>query len=209
MSYAEERVISSRKWLLWLVVPLAVAGISFAAWELGFAHGGAEVTNSREQRLPQSQETEAGTEAPVTPRQPAETDFSSYSAAIHEGTLVDPGEENAWPNMEEDLSKGINFGGHFTYVVFPCGTGCAASWFIDRRTGQMVRAPEGGSAEEAVSIETRPTSNLVKVVWATSDHDGSGDLRPSCSQQSFVWNGERFRDLSGQVRVNCPAEIAQ
>jgi hypothetical protein len=137
-------------------------------------------------------------------------DFSDYPAKVFAGPLRFP-KEDEWPdpNWRENAATGINFGGHFTHVIINCGIACNSDWIVDRRNGETIRAPEGEADVEALSIETRPNSDLMKIIWVSSRNDGSGATFPPCFKQNFVWMGEAFRALSSRIETKCPPEIAQ
>jgi len=138
------------------------------------------------------------------------SDFSDYPAKVFVGPLVFPKEDD-WPNpnWSEDSAQGITFGGHFTYVIIKCGTGCTSDRLVDRKTGQMIRAPEGEDDVRSVSIDTQADSNLMKVMWVSSRNDGTGTVFPPCFKQNFVWTGSTFRALTKRIQAECPAEVTQ
>jgi hypothetical protein len=135
-------------------------------------------------------------------------DFSDYPAKVLAGPLRFP-KEDKWPdpNWRQNAASGINFGGHFTHVIMNCGIACTSDWIVDRRNGQMIRAPGGGVDVEPESTETRPDSNLMKIVWVSSRNDGTGETFAPCSKQDFVWTDKGFRALAKRVETTCPPEV--
>jgi hypothetical protein len=133
-------------------------------------------------------------------------DFAHYPAKVFKGPLVVP--EDDWPNKDESLSHGISFGGHFTLVGIPCGTACGSFRLVDRRTGKMFRIPEGPKGLDYEAVDTRATSNLLKVLWVSAKFDGSGDIFPPCYRQNFVWTGARFRPLARPIKAKCPPDVS-
>jgi hypothetical protein len=138
------------------------------------------------------------------PAKPAD-DFARFPAKVFKGRLVSP--KYDWPNKAESLSRGIDFGGHFTLVGIPCGTACGSFRLVDRRTGKMFRVPEGPKGLDYETVGNRATSNLLKVLWVNAKFDGTGDTFPPCYQQNFVWTGAEFHPLSKPIIARCPPDV--
>jgi len=137
-------------------------------------------------------------------------EFARYSVRVFSGPLKFPSEDK-WPdaNWREDAHTAINFGGHFTFLTLSCGISCSSDWIIDRKTGQMIRAPEGGADVQSFRVDTRPNSNLMKMLSVSSRNDGSGDIFPPCFSQNFVWTGKAFHPLSKRIETKCPSEVTR
>src|SRR5690242_14054188 len=66
--------------------------------------------------------------------------------------------------VRESMDKAITFNGHFSQSYVSCGPGCGTYFFVDRRTGGVVTAPEGNPPEITTwEVAARRDSNVIRV----------------------------------------------
>jgi hypothetical protein len=113
------------------------------------------------------------------------------------------GESN--PDLLEQIREGIDnkitFAGHYSMVFVPCGTACGSYWFIDRRNGAVIAAPDrSGDGQMLSDVKTSVGSNLVEVIYGPP----GGFEEPGCSKQSFRWTDHEFEEATPSIPIKCP-----
>lgn len=87
------------------------------------------------------------------------------------------------------VAEGVNFAGHYAFVVIGCGTECLFASVVDLRTGQVFDFPYGGEENYQMKLLFSPDSRLVKVRW-------KGDWeREECTEQDVLLEGYDWRVL--------------
>jgi hypothetical protein len=112
--------------------------------------------------------------------------------------------------LREDSRTGPNFAGHYTVVVWGCGTGCAQMGVVDSKTGRVYFPPVEymdipDMEDEAVRSQWfRLDSRLLRI---TKDfYDGTGGY----TAYYYLFEGGRFRLLRKSVeRQPPPADDAE
>jgi hypothetical protein len=97
--------------------------------------------------------------------------------------------------LREGSRTGPNFAGHYTVVIWGCGTGCAQMGVVDARTGRVYFPPleymdiPDMENEAERSQWFRPDSRLLRV---TQNHyDGRGGY----TAYYYLFDNNRFRLL--------------
>ena len=99
--------------------------------------------------------------------------------------------------LREGAGRGPNFAGHFTVVLWGCGTGCQMVAVVDARTGRLSRE----TLLAANGVDYRRTSRLLLADPRTPE------TPPDCASCGtpayYEWRGSRF-DLSvrGHTRTS-------
>lgn len=61
-------------------------------------------------------------------------------------------------------SPEVAFNRHFSSAFVSCGVGCGSYWFVDRRTGGVVQAPEALTQDVAIwDVQAQATSDTIAV----------------------------------------------
>ncbi|MCB0662860.1 MAG: hypothetical protein KDC24_08980 [Saprospiraceae bacterium] len=128
--------------------------------------------------------------------QPTST-FEEFSTKVYSGNLAAPDFESApdakrfHTRIEEECSKGINFAGHFTLVIWGCGSSCQSGVVVDRITGKIY---DGYST--SLGAEFRKDSRLlIANVGAINPATKMIELCPYCEVSHEVWTGTRFKEI--------------
>jgi len=102
--------------------------------------------------------------------------------------------------IRRGMSHRIDFDGRFSSSTVSCGAACNSFWFVDRRTGGVVAAPESQVADEFTwDIATKPDSDLVQLVVGPRDGVGA-----QCARLRYRWNGNAFVATGKRSWVKCP-----
>jgi hypothetical protein len=101
----------------------------------------------------------------------------------------------------ERMTADVDFARDFSSAAVPCGTGGTSFWFVNRRTGEVMEAPDAGVPERQTLIDgqTRGDSDIATLIYA--ERDG---MSGRCSSRRFRWTGRAFDRLGGSQAVRCP-----
>lgn len=106
---------------------------------------------------------------------------------------------SALADVRQHMNRSVDFASRFSSAAIPCGTGCVAYYFVDRRTG----------AVHELSDESSPRRSLLDVKFDRADDrivvrylDFSTD---TCSSQTFRWTGAQIAKTNNRTSVRCPA----
>lgn len=88
--------------------------------------------------------------------------------------------------IETYHSKGVNFGGHYCFVFWGCGSPCKSSAIVDLQTGKVY---DGPTAE--LGYEYRKDSYMLIV--NPPDSSGFYDDCIYCHPQIWIWNEQMKR----------------
>jgi len=98
------------------------------------------------------------------------------------------------------MEKAITFNGHFSQSYVSCGPGCGTYFFVDRRTGGVVTAPEGNPPTITTwEIAAKRDSDVIRVTFGPMDGVG-----PGCFTQHFRLTGHEFIAVDKQSGIRCP-----
>lgn len=100
--------------------------------------------------------------------------------------------------IRDGISQGINFAGRYAVIQFGCGTECSFVLVADVSTGQVYDFPHGGEHDPMLSLDYRPSSNLISATWVPDiqkmDH---------CLREMYVFDQGRFTSLGEPAEVTC------
>jgi hypothetical protein len=95
--------------------------------------------------------------------------------------------------LREDSRTGPNFAGHYTVVIWGCGSGCAQMGVVDARTGRVYFPPleymDIPDMEDERARWFRPDSKLL--VLTRNHYDGQGGY----TAYYYLFDDNRFRLL--------------
>lgn len=92
--------------------------------------------------------------------------------------------------IRNGIDQGVNFAGHYTFIVIGCGTECIFGFVVDLRTGEVFDFPYGGEEQYQMDLQFTENSRLVKVRW-------KGDWQSSsCTEKDLLVEGTSWRVLS-------------
>ena len=124
--------------------------------------------------------------------------FEKYSVAVYGGRMVLPDFSGAQERFRDYRTRiteaardGANFAGHFSVVMFGCGSGCGTGFVIDVKSGDVHDLGYGGEEQMYLNPEWRPDSRLLKVSYH------GGDL---CYREAAVWSDGQFKVIARQTR---------
>ena len=104
--------------------------------------------------------------------------------------------------VQETVEGAISFAGHYSTAYVPCGTGCGSYWFVDRRNGAIIPAPDDAADGQMIwDINTSHDSDVVEVTYGGRDGTSTG----GCAKQSFRWTGTEFAEARRKQPTTCPA----
>ena len=96
------------------------------------------------------------------------------------------------------VSNGMNFAGHYSFVTIGCGTECRFGFVVDLRTGEVFDFPYGGEEQYQMDLRFSQSSRLLKVRWKGSWESSSHRIKkarrpcPSGSIRSPCRDGESW-----------------
>jgi peptidoglycan hydrolase-like protein with peptidoglycan-binding domain len=92
--------------------------------------------------------------------------------------------------IRDGVSGGVNFAGHYSFVVIGCGTDCRFGFVIDLRTGKVFDFPYGGEEQYQMDLRFNAASRLVKVRW-------KGDWQSeTCTEKDLLVEATGWRVLA-------------
>jgi hypothetical protein len=102
--------------------------------------------------------------------------------------------------IQKGMAKNVDFNGHYSSSVVSCGTECVSFWFVDRRTGAVVAAPESPLKNEFIQdVTSKPDSDVVVVTYGPMDPEAA-----KCVAQPYRWNGIAFVIAGKRSTAKCP-----
>lgn len=104
------------------------------------------------------------------------------------------GRDSAFRNyrtrIRDGVGQGVNFAGHYSFVIIGCGTECRFGYVVDLRTGKVFDFPYGGEEHYQMDLLFSHDSRLVKVRWK-----GSWDSE-TCTEKDLLVEGTKWRILA-------------
>ncbi|MBO9422378.1 peptidoglycan-binding protein [Labrenzia sp. R4_2] len=92
--------------------------------------------------------------------------------------------------IRNGIDQGVNFAGHYSFIVIGCGTECKFGFVVDLRTGEVFDFPYGGEEQYQMDLQFTKNSRLVKVRW-------KGDWQStSCTEKDLVVDGISWQILA-------------
>ena len=98
-----------------------------------------------------------------------------------------------------DEHSGFDHGFRVSYVT--CGTGCGSYWFVNRRTGEVIAAPDPSTGPEEIvwDLLTSVGSNIVTVIYGRSDAVGV-----HCRARMYRLVAAKFMPVGEAQSLECP-----
>lgn len=95
--------------------------------------------------------------------------FSTFKVPVYRGRLAPPDFKTDTAALlyrtqirQQCNQKGINFGGHFTFVEWGCGSDCEAFAIVDRISGKIRYSNiKNDEMSDSVGFKYKPNSNMV------------------------------------------------
>lgn len=117
-----------------------------------------------------------------------------FSAAV---TFPDFQGRDNWARMfrsriDDAVSSGPNFAGHFTVVEIGCGTSCRFAYVVDVSNGQVFNFPYGGEEQYELGLVYALDSRLLRATWRVPYWEQADGAADSCVSQDLLWNGLDF-----------------
>lgn len=144
--------------------------------------------------------TALGKAEPTQKARPAKLKNASFFVA----TPADR-DETALDLVRQNTSKGIDFAGHFSHAVVPCGTGCEVHSLVDRRTGGVVGLPVTKGWEDHSQIIWDVSGSKSSDVITITYGPGTGIAEDSlCEEGQFRISGTAITGAGELHQVKCP-----
>ncbi|MEK6746832.1 MAG: hypothetical protein AABY33_07365 [Pseudomonadota bacterium] len=90
--------------------------------------------------------------------------------------------------INDGLSKGVNFAGHFSFITWGCGTECVEAVIVNVKTGKIY-----GYLNSHFGFAFKENSRLlVADVWASED---TKILYPEVERSYWLWDGKTLKKL--------------
>ena len=126
------------------------------------------------------------------------TTFKEYPATVYNGPLADPDFSTNpdakvfIPRIKDACANGINFAGHYTLVLWGCGTACQSGVVVDRITGRIF-----DGYISSVGSEFKKDSNMIiKNIGAIDPDTNLIEVCASCGEVSHnIWTGTTFKTV--------------
>jgi hypothetical protein len=123
--------------------------------------------------------------------------FNDYQVDIYNGKLADP-DFSSNPDaklyitrIKDECAKGINFAGHYTLVIWGCGSPCQSGVIIDRKTGKIF----GGYDSTLGSEFKKDSKMIIKNIGAIDTKSNLIDVCAFCEVSHEVWTGIEFNEV--------------
>ncbi|HEY0322416.1 MAG TPA: hypothetical protein VGC66_15780 [Pyrinomonadaceae bacterium] len=131
--------------------------------------------------------------------------FEAYAVPVYKGKVAPvnlksaKGASSFRTRLREGAQQGVNFAGHYTLVVWGCGTGCGDVGIIDAKTGTVYFPKElGGYGAWMFSdnqnddpLKFKANSRLL-VLSGFPASEGNSD-NPKTGLYYYEWTGARLR----------------
>ncbi len=122
------------------------------------------------------------------------TSFDDYKVQIYDGKLADP-DFSTNPEaklfitrIKTECEKGINFAGHFTLVIWGCGSSCQNGVIVDRITGK-IHLVYGTSLGSKFKKDSKMIiTNVAAIDTTTNLIETCG----YCNVKHEIWTGTKF-----------------
>lgn len=92
--------------------------------------------------------------------------------------------------IQNGVSNGVNFAGHYAFITIGCGTSCRFGYVVDLRSGVVFDFPYGGEEHYQMDLRMTADSRLIKVRW-------KGDWQSeTCTEKDLIVEGTEWRVLA-------------
>lgn len=102
----------------------------------------------------------------------------------------------------KSADRKIGFNRRYALSSVSCGLGCESDWFVDRKSGMVIEAPDEGEsgAEMVWNLAARPDSDVIRITYGPSD----GIDNKHCWARSYRLVGRGFKPVSARAPAACP-----
>ena len=115
---------------------------------------------------------------------PARVDFRNNSDALRFRT-----------RLTQDAAKGPNFAGHYTIIMWHCGTNCQTVALVDAKTGQ-VYFPLSFPTAEGVCFRLNSNLLITDPIDSEFVKDYPGTIPEWLTTRFFSWDGIRMTEIA-------------
>ena len=123
--------------------------------------------------------------------------FEDYPADLYSGTLAEP-DFSTDPNARdfktrilEECAGGANFAGHYTLVIWGCGSPCQSGVLVDRKTGRI----HGGYGTALSAAFRKDSRMIIRNVEAIDTTTNLIRICPYCEVNHEIWTGSSFQEV--------------
>lgn len=125
------------------------------------------------------------------------TTFKDFPAELYKGKLADPDfstnpdSKSFITRIKNECAKGINFAGHYTLVIWGCGSPCQSGVLVDRLTGKIY----DGFVSELGSEFNKNSRMIVRNVGAIDSSTNLIEICLYCKVNHIIWTGAEFKEV--------------
>ncbi len=126
-----------------------------------------------------------------------QTTFDDYKVEVYNGKLAnpdfstDPDSKLFITRIKEECKKGVNFAGHYTFVIWGCGSPCQSGVVVDRKTGKIFPGYDA-----TMGTDFRKDSKLIiKNFGAIDTTTNLIEVCSFCEVSHEVWSNNEFKIL--------------
>ncbi len=126
-----------------------------------------------------------------------QTAFEDYPAGIYKGKIVDPDFSTApdakrfITRIKNECANGINFAGHYTLVIWGCGSPCQSGVVVDRKTGKIY----GGYGTALGSEFKKNSKMIIRNSGAIDTTTNLIEVCAYCDVNHEIWTGTEFKEV--------------
>ena len=126
-----------------------------------------------------------------------QTVFEDYLVSIYEGELADPDfstnpdAKRFITTIKNECSNGINFAGHYTLVIWGCGSPCQSGVVVDRKTGKIY----GGYLTALGSEFKKDSKMIIRNIGAIDNRTNLIEVCSYCDVNHEIWTGTEFKEI--------------
>jgi len=125
------------------------------------------------------------------------TAFSDYPVDIYKGELADPDfstdpdAKRFITRIKNECANGINYAGHYTLVIWGCGSPCQSGVIVDRKTGKIY----GGYGTALGSEFKKDSKMIIRNVGAIDTSTNLIEVCAYCDVNHEIWTGKDFKEV--------------
>lgn len=123
--------------------------------------------------------------------------FNDYQVDIYNGKLADP-DFSSNPDaklyvtrIKDECAKGINFSGHYTLVIWGCGSPCQSGVVVDRKTGKIFMGYDSTLGTDF----KKDSKMIIKNIGAIDTKTNLIEVCAFCEVSHEVWTGIEFKEV--------------
>lgn len=123
--------------------------------------------------------------------------FEDYKVEVYKGELAapdfstDPDAKRFITRITNECKNGINFAGHYTLVIWGCGSPCQNGVVVDRKTGAIL-----GNYGTSLGSKFRKDSRMIiRNVGAIDTISNLVKVCSYCEVDHAIWTGKEFKEI--------------